>query len=56
MYGMEYFVGNPFNSEKIFTLEKKITKIMVGAKASILCGILFKNYTFHLFHANMYFH
>jgi hypothetical protein len=39
---MEYFGGNLFNSEKIFTLQKKIIRITVGAKPKILCGSLLK--------------
>jgi hypothetical protein len=41
---------------KIFTLERAIIRIMVGAKPTILHRNLFKRYIFYLFHANIYIH
>jgi IS1 family transposase len=41
-YGIMFW-GNSFNSRKIFTLQKKIIRIMVGAHPRTSCRRLFKN-------------
>ena len=40
-YGF-YFCGNSSNSKKIFTLQKKMVRIMAGAQHRTLCRSLFK--------------
>jgi hypothetical protein len=53
-YGI-IFWENSSNSRKIFTLQKKITRIMVGAHPRTPCRNLFKkNQRFCLFHANIF--
>jgi hypothetical protein len=42
-YGI-IFGGNSFNSKKIFTLQKKIIRIMVGAQQRTPCRCLFKKF------------
>jgi hypothetical protein len=53
-YGI-IFWGNSSNSRKIFTLQKKIIRVMVGAHPRTSCRRLFKNLKrFYQFQANIY--
>jgi hypothetical protein len=50
------FWGKPFNSKRIFTLQKKTIRIMAGAKARNWCRSLFKKLEFLPILVNIYFH
>jgi hypothetical protein len=47
------FRGNSSDSKKVFTLQKKIVRIMVGIKPQNSCRELERSYFFHM---NIYFH
>ena len=53
-YGI-IFWGNSSNSGKIFSLQKKIVRIVNGTQRRTSCRSLFKQ-TFYPFNASMYFH
>jgi hypothetical protein len=48
--------GNSSHSKRIFTLQKKIVRIMAGTKPRNLCRSLFKKLEIFLFLLNIYFH
>ena len=50
------FWGNSSNSGKIFTVHKKIVRIMVGAQPRTSCRGLLKHLEIYLYHASIYFH
>jgi hypothetical protein len=50
-YGV-LFWGNSSDSKKVFTLQKKTVRIMVGVKSQNYL----RDYRYYLFHVNIYFH